>query len=54
MPSDAVMTIERLILEAWEMGMSNSDVIDHVLSEVSVSRDIVDTIMINLMSRMSE
>jgi hypothetical protein len=54
MKSEAALQIERLILEAWDMGMTNLEVIEHVLSEVSVSRDIVETIMIDLIQRMAE
>lgn len=53
MPSDVTANIELLILEAWDMGMINSDVVDHVLSEVTVSRDIIATVMIDLINRMA-
>jgi len=54
MSSDAVQNIERLIFEAWEVGMSNDDVINYVVKNMTISRDIVETVLEDLINRMTE
>jgi hypothetical protein len=54
MSYDAALNVERLIFEAWEMGMSNGELIDYVLKEIPVSRDFVECVLADLISRMSE
>ena len=54
MASDTVLNIERLIFEAWEVGMSNGEVINYVISKMPVSRDIVETVLEDLINRMTE
>ena len=54
MASEAVLNIERLIFEAWEMGMTNGELITYVMSKMPVSRDIVETVLEDLIDRMTE
>jgi hypothetical protein len=54
MASEAVLNIERLIFEAWELGMTNGEVITYVISKMPVSRDIVETVLEDLINRMTE
>lgn len=53
MSSEITANIERLILEAWDMGLVDVAVTEYVLSEVTISRDIVETIINDLMHKLS-
>ena len=54
MSSDTVLNVERLIFEAWEIGMSNGKLIEYVISKMPVSRDTVETVLEDLINRMTE
>lgn len=54
MSYDAVSDVERLIFEAWEMGMTNGELIEYVLHELPVSKDFVECVLNDLINRMSE